>query len=172
MRPAIRNSSASGQCDLLPFSSSACQPVRDRNQASHQLLYNPLLNSRANSSFCFARRPSRVFFMVVAPSSFAFPTMRVASPTVLRFSFSARNVCQRPPLTNWLHMMCSSRACIRTSLLAAVGLIVVSCRRLPDGPVQWGERVSELNPEKLKTGCSFALLVCSNRFLCRPSDSV
>lgn len=55
-------------------------------------------------------------------------TMRVASPTVLRFSFSARNVYRRPPSQAGLPMVCRSRACIRTSLPAAFGFTVVSCR--------------------------------------------
>lgn len=67
-------------------------------------------------------------------------TMRVASPTVLRLSFSARNVYRRPPSQAGLPTVCRSRACIRTSLPAAVGFTVVSCRRLLEVQPSPGER--------------------------------
>lgn len=124
------------------------------------------LAARADCPSCQSRLfpscSSQVTTKLLRCSLRATTTMRVASPTVLRLSFSARNVYRRPlflagcprcaalqPVTgpvsrNWIHL--------------------VFCCRLLDGPAQWGERVSELNP-KHTPGSQFCAPCRLNRLL-------
>lgn len=91
-------------------------------------------------------------------SSFATPVatlMRVAFPTVLRLSFSVRNVYHRPPFKTGrpqyaaVEPVSGPREC-RNWIYC--GHLLSSI----DSPVWPGERVSELNPKKT-SGCSLAL---------------
>lgn len=109
------------------------------------------------------------------PRSFArsraHTTTHDASPTVLRFQFSARNVVLTAPLGSGRPQYVAASIPYRVPLkLAALGLLwSISCR--PDKTVPWGELVSELNP-KYRFGSKSCAHSRSGRLLClRPQTS-
>jgi hypothetical protein len=93
----------------------------------------------------------------------------VASSTVLRLPFSARNVLHGLSTRAWKSTI--RRIFVPVSgipMIAAGGLLCSSCQA---GPT-WRECVSELNPKYIRGSCSLVLIVRSTCLLSRSCLSV